>query len=261
MSTDPAETLALFRYHVVAEATNPRLTPTERGALVRQLAGQSHLHPDGSSRVYARATLDRWVRAYREQGLDGLRPLPRADIGVVRRHPELLQEAARLRIELPARSAAQISAILQARHGIRVAARTIRAHLQRRGLQRAALAGAPRVYGRFQAERSNELWIGDVLVGPFVPHPRQTGSRRAYLFLLVDDYSRLLLHGRWFPEQTARAGQEVFRAAIQRRGLPERLYTDNGAPYVNASLERACAVLGIRLIHSRPRRGAASRSG
>jgi putative transposase len=164
----------------------------------------------------------------------------------------LLEEAARLRLEVPARSAAQIGAMLFARHGVRVADRTIRQYLQRRGLQRAALAGASRVYGRFEAEHSNELWIGDVLVGPFVPHPRAPGSQRAYLFLLVDDCSRLLLHGRWVPEQTARAGQEVLRAAIQRRGLPERLYVDNGAPYANAAIERTCGVLGIRLIHSRP---------
>jgi putative transposase len=170
----------------------------------------------------------------------------------VRRHPELLEEAAHLRRELPARSAAHIGAILLARHGIRVAERTIRQYLARRGLQRAAPAGASRVYGRFEADRPNELWIGDVLVGPFVPKPEGTGSQRAYLFLLVDDYSRLLLHGRWFPEQTARAGQEVLRAAIQRRGLPERLYLDNGAPFANAAIERTCAVLGIRLIHSRP---------
>jgi len=135
MSTDPAETIALYRYHVIADATNPRLGPAERGVLVRQLSRQSHLHPDGSSCVYSRATLDRWVRAYREQGLDGLRPQVRADLGVVRRHPELLDEAARLRVEIPARSAAQISAILQARHSVRVAERTIREHLQRRGLQ------------------------------------------------------------------------------------------------------------------------------
>jgi putative transposase len=252
MSTDPAETVALFRYHVVADATNPRLSPAERGALVRQLSRQSHLHPDGGTRVYSRGTLDRWVRAYREQGLDGLWPQPRADIGVVRRHPELLEEAARLRQEIPARSAAQISAILHARHRVRVAERTIRQYLQRRGLQRAVLAGAAKVYGRFEADRPNELWIGDVLVGPFVPHPRQTGSQRAYLFVLVDDYSRLLIHGRWVPDQTARAGAEVLRAAIQRYGLPEKLYVDNGAPYANAALMRTCAILGIRLIHSRP---------
>jgi putative transposase len=252
MRNDPAEAVALFRYHVIADVLSPRLTPAERGALVRQLAPQSHVPPDGSVRVYARATLDRWVRAYREQGLDGLRPRSRTDSGVARRHPELLEEAARLRREIPARSAAQISAILQARHRVRVAERTIRQYFQHHGLQRAVLAGAAKVYGRFEADRPNELWIGDVLVGPFVPHPRVAGSQRAYLFVLVDDYSRLLLHARWVPEQTARAGQDVLRAAIQRHGLPEKLYVDNGAPYVNAALLRTCAVLGIRLIHSRP---------
>jgi putative transposase len=44
----------------------------------------------------------------------------------------------------------------------------------------------------------------------------------------------------------------VLRAAIQRRGLPEQIYFDNGAPFANAALERTCAVLGIHLIHSRP---------
>jgi putative transposase len=70
----------------------------------------------------------------------------------------------------------------------------------------------------------------------------------------VDDFSRLLVHARWLPDQNTRAGQEVLRAAIQRRGLPEQLYVDNGAPYANAALERSCAVLGIRLVHSRPYR-------
>src|SRR5258708_18549657 len=252
MTAESAEAIALFRYHVIAAAIGPRLSPADRGRLVRELAHQLHDHPDGSQRQYSRGTLDRWIRAYREQGLDGLKPGRRADLGDGRRHPELFDGVWALRVELPTRSAAQIGAILFARHRIRVAERTIREHLQRRGLQRAALAGRPRAFGRFEADRPNEVWIGDVLVGPFVPHPRTSGSKRAYLFVLVDDYSRLLLHGRWVPDQTTRAGQAVLRAAIQRRGLPERLYVDNGAPYANAALERSCAVLGIRLIHSRP---------
>jgi putative transposase len=225
-AADPREAIALFRYRVIAEAANPRLSPAERGLLVRELASQAHEHPDGSQWSYSRGTLDRWLRAYRDRGLDGLLPPPRADLGVVRRHPELLEEACQLRVELPARSATQISAIVKARHGIRLPERTIRQHLRRRGLQRAALAGQPRAFGRFEAERPNERWIGDVLVGPFVPHPRVAGSKRAYLFVLVDDYSRLLVHARWVPDQNTRAGQEVLRAAIQRRGLPSVLYVD-----------------------------------
>ena len=79
MSADPREAIALFRYAVVCAATNLRLTPAERGPLVRELASQAHAHPDGSQWTYSRGTLDRWIRAYREQGLDGLRPPPRAD--------------------------------------------------------------------------------------------------------------------------------------------------------------------------------------
>ena len=47
------------------------------------------------------------------------------------------------------------------------------------------------------------------------------------------------MHERWVPDQNTPAGQEVLRAAIQRRGLPERLYVDNGSPYVHAALERS----------------------
>src|SRR5207244_5343526 len=83
-------------------------------------------------------------------------------------------------------------------------------------------------------------------------YPRGPGSKRAYLFLLVDDFSRMLIHGRWVPDQNTRAGQDVLRAAIQRRGLPVQLHVDNGAPFSNTALERSCAVLGIRLVHSRP---------
>jgi len=77
MSADPREDLALLRFRIIGEAINPRLTPAERGHLVRELAKQAYEHPDGSSWTYSRVTLDRWIRAYREHGLDGLRPPPR----------------------------------------------------------------------------------------------------------------------------------------------------------------------------------------
>ena len=251
MPIDP-ETVALFRYTVIAEAANPRLRPRERGHLVRTAAARTHRHPDGSLVRLSRNTLDRWLRAYRERGLDGLRPEKRSDTGAVRRHPELFELAAALRTELPARSAAHIADIIGARSGIRIAARTIREQLAKRGLQRARLVSEPVAYGRYEAERPNERWIGDVLVGPWVPHPRAAGSRRARLFLLVDDHSRLVVHGRWVYEENARWAQSVLRAAIARRGLPETVYFDNGAPFAAAALERSCAVLGIRLIHSKP---------
>ncbi|HLB78353.1 MAG TPA: DDE-type integrase/transposase/recombinase [Candidatus Dormibacteraeota bacterium] len=252
MTVDPAEGLAIRRYALIAEAANPRLTARERGRIVREVAARVHENPDGSDWVVCRHTLDRWLRAYQTHGLGGLKPGPRADTGIVRRHPELFQEAAALRLEHPARSAAHIADILFARHGIRLSERTVREQLHKRGLDRARLNAEPRAFGRYEAARPNERWIGDVLVGPWVPHPRRTGSRQARLFLLVDDHSRLLVHGSWCNNENTRAGQQVLRAAIARRGLPEQIYFDNGAPFANAALERTCAVLGIHLIHSKP---------
>ena len=252
MDEHHAEVVALHRWAVIAEATSDRLEPAARGVVVRAIAARAHTHPDGTLRHYSRASIDRWIRAWRRGGLEALRPETRSDTGAVRAHPELADEAAALRLELPSRSAAQIARILLARHGVPVAERTVRQQLQRRGLSREALAAEPKSFGRYEAAAANDRWITDVLVGPWVPHPRVDSSVRAKLFLIVDDHSRLLVHGRFFAHENARACQEALRAAIVHRGLPEVLYADNGAPFKNAWLTRTCAVLGIRLVHSRP---------
>lgn len=125
------EQVALHRYQVVSPALAPRLTAAERGLIVRTIASQEHLHPSGEVCSYSRSTIDRWIRAYNQQGLRGLSPGKRSDVGSVRRNPQLLQEAEVLRKERPQRSASHISDILLARHGVRVSDRTVRAHLHR----------------------------------------------------------------------------------------------------------------------------------
>ena len=252
MAPDPAEERALWRYHLIAEALPQRLRHRERGLIVRRIAGEEHLNPEGLPCRVSRNTLDRWVRRYWQHGLAGLRDQPRSDQGSTKRHPELVEEAVQLRLEQPARSAAHIAEILSQRHGVAVAERTLREQFQRRGLTREVLLADQRTFGRYEAEAPNDRWIGDVLVGPFVPFPKAPGSLRARLFMLVDDHSRLLVHGRWYPVENLRAGQEVLYQAILRRGLPASLYFDNGSPYTGHQLARSCAVLGIRLIHSRP---------
>ena len=247
--------IALFRYSVISEALSERLVPAERGLIVRALAERSWTTPTGTERRISRGTIDRWIAAYRHHGLAGLAPVARSDRGRPRDQAAFLAEAVVLRREVPARSAAQITDIIGRAHGVWLSERTVRAHLARQGVSRRVLLAEPaRAFGRFEATRPNERWIGDVLVGPFVPSPRLSGSKRAKLFVLVDDYSRLLVAGRWMTEENTRAGQDVLRSAICRRGVPETLHVDNGAPYRAAQLARTCAVLGTHLVHSRPYR-------
>src|SRR5690348_2389084 len=212
MDEKTRQEIALHRWAVIAEAANTRLTSSERGSVVRAIAARQHAHPDGTVRRYSRGTIDRWLRAWRAGGVDGLRPSPRSDAGKVRAMPELFGEAAALRLELPGRSAAQIASILYHRHGVRVAERTVRGQLRRAGLHRAALKAAPRAWGRYEAERPNERWVTDVLAGPWVPYPKRDGSARARLFLIVDDHSRLLAGGRFYDRENAASARSCCAA-------------------------------------------------
>lgn len=105
-----------------------------------------------------------------------------------------------------------------------------------------------RALGRFEAERRNELWTGDALHGPLID------GGRTFLFCFLDDHSRLLVGYRWANREDVLNASRALRAGMAARGLPKAVYVDNGSPFVSGQLLRACAVLGIRLIHSTPGR-------
>jgi len=246
MDKDQREAVALHRWAVIAEAANEHLCPAERAKLVRLIADKAHAHPDGIERRYSVATLNRWLRALRSGGLEALMPSQRSDKGAVRAHPELAEQAAALRLEVPSRSGAQIARILLARYGISVSERTVRSQLRSRGLHKEALAAEPKAFGRYEAERPNERWITDVLVGPNVPYPKVASSIKARLFLIVDDHSRLLVAGKFYAVENARAGQEVLRDAIVHYGVPEILYADYADLRVMPTFPRSPRLAGCR---------------
>jgi putative transposase len=242
---DRAQEIGLFRWQVISEATDFSLSARERGRLVRALAAREHLGPDGRWVRVSRNTLDRWIRSYREGGFDGLVPVPRQ---VANQTPQrLLELAVALRREQPARTAAQIHRIIVEAEGSSPSARTINRHLAAAGLPWKGGA-VSRALGRFEAEFRNELWTGDALHGPVID------GRRVFLFCFIDDHSRLLVGYRWAAREDMLNASRALRAGIAARGLPKAVYVDNGSPFVSGQLLRACAVLGIRLIHSRPGR-------
>ncbi len=85
-------------------------------------------------------------------------------------------------------------------------------------------------------------------------HGPAIAGRKAYLFAFIDDHSRAVMGARWaFHEDVVRLAAAL-RPALATRGVPENVYVDNGSAFVDAWLLRACASLGIRLVHSRPHR-------
>ncbi|MGI8411410.1 MAG: DDE-type integrase/transposase/recombinase [Solirubrobacteraceae bacterium] len=242
---DRAQEVGLFRYRLASEAADASLTGRERGALVRALAAREHLGPDGRWVRVSRTTLDRWVRAYRCGGYAALVPRPRR---IVNKTPErLLGLACALRREQPARTAAQIHRIIVEAEGCSPSARTIQRHLVIAGLPWRGASPA-RALGRFEADRPNDLWTGDALHGPRID------GRKTFLFCFLDDHSRLFCGYRWAAREDVLNASRALRAGIAARGVPGAVYVDNGSPFVSSQLLRSCAVLGIRLVHSRPGR-------
>lgn len=245
MEDERRRDIGLFRYSLSREAADPALSKTERGQLVRALAEQDHLGPDGTYIRVGRSTLDRWIRAWRRGGFEALVPaLRRAE---PRTAVELLSLAERLKVEVPTRTAAQVRRVMVASGAAAPSERTLQRHFARQGLNTRPDGTPPRVFGRFQASARNDRWEGDGLHGPAV------AGRKTYLLAFVDDYSRLLPAFRWGHGEDVVHLEGALRAGVASRGVPNTILVDRGAAFVSGPFARACACLGIRLVHARPR--------
>jgi putative transposase len=242
-----AREIGLFRYMLIREAADPTLSRRQRGAMVRAIAAEEHTDPFGRVVKLSRWTLDRWIGEWHRGGFDAL--VPSARQSQPRTPGEVLELAAALKREKPDRSAAQIRRILSAQLGWAPDERTLQRMFTRTGLSALTTAPAtPAVFGRFEAARPNELWTGDALHGPRID------GRKTYLFGFIDDHSRAVVGHRWgFAEDTVRLAAAL-RPALAARGIPEYVYVDNGSAFVDSWLMRACAKLGIKLVHSTPGR-------
>jgi putative transposase len=165
---------------------------------------------------------------------------------VPRTPADVLELAVALKKEVPGRTAAQIAAILRAHSGWSPDERTLQRNFVRLELTTRPDGQSPRAFGRFEADAPNARWTGDALHGPTV------GGRKAILFAFLDDHSRLFTGYRWARREDTVRLEAALRTGIASRGIPASIYVDNGSAFVDKQLLRACASLGIRLVHSRP---------
>lgn len=251
VGTDRDTRVALARWAVLCEVTDERLTPAERGRLVRELARKVHRDAHAKTVRVTTRTIYRWLEDWRAEGFEGLKPARRRDTGVPRTDPQVLALAAALRREAPARSAAQIAEILQRTRGWRVSARTLQRFFAAQGLDRARLEGRHRAFGRFEAAACGDLWTADAWDGPALA---ELAGRHAQLFSILDDHSRLVAHGAFYPDVSEWSFQGCLRTAITRRGIPRTLYIDNGSAFVSNQLKLICGRLAVRITHSKPGR-------
>ena len=250
--------VAVFRYGVIAEiAQQPPGTPGLHAMMVEK-AQREYEIPGTKRQRIATETIRGWVRDYRRGGFEALKPRPRADIGSSRSIPatvvdllcETKEEQPKLSIPLLIKAvrdghADEVPADLALPHS------TVHRLLARRGLmQKSSDEATTKDRRRFAFRDAGDLWMCDVMHGPRVTHEGR--KQKAYLIAFLDDATRVIPHAEFKASEGVAAFLPVFEQAILKRGLPRRLYVDNGSAFRSHQLQVACAKLNIVLIHARP---------
>jgi transposase InsO family protein len=204
----------------------------------------------------SRRTLMRWLTGYREKGFEGLKPAGRVSSapGVI--PEELIDEAILLRREVPGRSVAQIIEILEmegkAPPGL-LKKTTLQDKLQARGYsarQMKLYQSGGVAARRFARQERGDMWHSDIKYGPFLT----IGGikKQIYLVSFMDDATRYVVHGEFYASLDQTIIEDCLRKAILKEGLPRRVYFDNGKQYRTKWMDRACAILGIKLLFAKP---------
>lgn len=251
------EQVALFRHGVISEIVSRTLSPGEQESLLTRIASAEWTIPGTGRTHVGRSTARDWVDLYRRCGFDGLKPGVRSDCGQSRSIPEEIQDQLiALRKE---RKGASVESVIKALH---LAGRvpegvTLRRSTVYRLLTASAPAPLPSLSGEpdalaFTFPHANDLWTSDLMHGPRLVVPGRRDGGKTYLYAFLDDASRMVPYAGFYGVENAACFQEAFKQALLRRGLPFRLYADNGATYRTHHLSVICATLNIALVHSRP---------
>ena len=206
-------------------------------------------------------TVDNYLRRYREKGRAGLlfyRPRPTSP----RIHDKHLAEKIIQTVrELPTRSVPTLRRLLSqddeyARTIGSISNRTIYRFLAQNGLShreryRLLKEDGRRAYHAFEAPHSLALVQGDARDGIWLTLPDGT-TKKSYLFLWVDDYSRKILFGKYYLSEKLPCLEDSFKYMLLRWGIPEKIYVDNGKVYISRHFMGILAELQIKQLRHKP---------
>ena len=252
-----SEKIALFRYGLIADLLHWPRGKRGLGEMIAKKTERDHEIPGSRRCRVAPETIRDWLKDYRRNGFDGLMPKVRNDQGQARAIPqEVADLLCMLKEDKPALSVRMVIEAARATRDVpadlELAPATVHRLLSRAGLMdRRPEEPTSNDRRRFSFEKAGELWMSDVMHGPAVTVDGKR-KRKTYLISFLDDATRVIPYAAFALGENVACFLPVFEQAIRRRGIPSRLYVDNGSAYRSHHLSLVCAKLGVTLIHARP---------
>jgi len=255
MTEDEKMQVAVFRFSVISDFVNGiQIANDERRRLIEDKCDRKWQIPFSEKTRISKGTIRRWIRLYTNGDLKSLYPKDRSDQGRSRIMDEdtcgALME---LRLENQAITVPQLIKEMNRRKlitpGISLNNSTVYRFLHQQDLMSLTMH-KPKDCRKFEAELPNDMWQSDVMHGPMVEFGGR--MRKSYLIAFIDDHSRLIPHSEFYLSETTVSYLDAFKNALLKRGLPRKLYVDNGAAFRSKHLQYITASLNIALIHARP---------
>ena len=185
------------RFETIAPLLNEGIDSFERRRLRAQILESSGL---------SERTLRRYIQNYKKNGYRSLADIPRSDKGSLRAVPEIaVDEAVKLRQELPTRSVRRIIEILEGERLVKpgeVSRTSLNRHLNQRGygaMQLRAEGKAVKPSSRFERKHRNDLQQADVKCGPTLNNNGK--KQKTYLLTIIDDKTRMIMHAEFYGNQ------------------------------------------------------------
>lgn len=259
---------ARLRFSIVGPLLAAPPAQGELGEALRALSAKTWCHPvTGLPVSFAISTIERWLhvaRAAKEDPVGALKTRLRADCGQQRRlTPAIIAALATQFRAHPSWSAQLHYDNLRAALGADPplpSYSTLRRHMKAQGMfkqnrigRRRATAGmlaaSERLQSRevrsFELDHVNGLWHLDFHYGSRKVLTRAGNWVTPMALAVLDDRSRLACHVQWYLDETTESLVHGFSQALQRRGLPRALMTDNGAAMMAEEFAAGLHELGI----------------
>ena len=234
MDNGQTERIALFRFGVISPLIDRHLSRGERERIISGIVGGTWQIPGSPRTSIGRSTLEKWLTRYLQSGanIESLKPRERNDKGGSRSiDPEIEVALVALKQEFrdyslqALMSVARQRGIVDKRFG--ASKQSIYRMFARHGLNESVSHPVNR--RKFEAELPNELWQSDCMHGAKV----SVGGvmRKTYLFAIIDDHSRLIPHAQFYLRENIACYRDCLIQALEKRGLPRKLYVDNGSAF------------------------------
>jgi len=190
----------------------------------------------------SRRTLTRWVRAYRDDGIQGLQPkksgpkhsrhsiprkLERRIVMLKQEHPSWGARRIRYQYDLPCHW------------------RTVHRVIKRHGML-VRIKPKPQPSKRFQRRHVDSLWQGDTF------QFRIRGVGKVYVTGFLDDRSRYRVASEAYLHKGAKEAIDSLCLALRKGRMPREIYLDNAKQFIAEEFREEASKYGIKLIFGRP---------